>query len=109
MLLRDTPRPGFEVPVCLSRLEAHPELYSEVQCDIRPETALSPGVWKAERGAAKGLPSVSTLDLSDQFCNGTNCSTVLHGKVVYRDGNHIAAQYSALLATVLSERLARTM
>lgn len=105
LLLRDIPRPGFDVLVCLSRAMANPFIFSIRNCRTSTESALRPALWRAESEATQGVRGAATLDVSDQFCNQVECPTVIRGVVVYRDSNHLSAQYSKLLAPVLEERL----
>jgi peptidoglycan/LPS O-acetylase OafA/YrhL len=109
LLLRDTPRPGFDVPTCLSRVDAHPRLYADDECTIYPGVALSAGVWEAERHAVERLSHVSVLDLSDQFCTSTQCPSTIDGVVVYRDSNHITASFASRLAQVFEARLVTSL
>ncbi len=104
ILVRDTPRPGFNVPMCLSRAASHTGRLLSA-CRIDGRTALAATVWEAEQIAARGLSNVKTVDLSDQFCDGNSCDPVRDGLVVYRDTNHISASFAAHLAPILSERL----
>jgi hypothetical protein len=106
VLLRDAPRLGFDVPTCLSRVAAHPRLYSESQCSVSAATALSEGVWHTEVNATQQLSHVSALDLSKQFCAGLQCPSMLNGVVVYWDADHITASFSSRLAPILSQGLA---
>jgi peptidoglycan/LPS O-acetylase OafA/YrhL len=103
ILVRDTPRPGFNVPICLSRAAFH-GAHVESTCSIDKTTALAPTTWRAEQVAARGLSNVKTVDLSDQFCNRNVCDPIRDGMVVYRDANHITASFAAHLAPIFSER-----
>jgi hypothetical protein len=42
-------------------------------------------------------PGVSTLDLSDSFCDAQLCYGVAGNLIVYRDNNHISWQYADTL------------
>lgn len=103
ILVRDTPRPGFNVPICLSRVASHGKNPAGA-CRIDQRLALGVPTWNAEQRAAAGLPTVKTLDLTDQFCAGNSCSPMRDGIVVYRDTNHITASFSTHLATIFGER-----
>lgn len=103
ILVRDTPRPGFNVPVCLSRAVSHNKKPAEA-CSVDQTSALDGPTWKAEQIAATGLSTVREVDLTDQFCDVDFCGPMRDGIVVYRDTNHITATFSVHLATVFSER-----
>ncbi len=102
ILIRDTPRPGFNVPICLSRAAIHG--MSSSACRAERSLALDGAVWKAEKMAAEGLHWVKAIDLSDQFCDEAFCEPIRDGIVVYRDTNHVTARFSAHLASALSRR-----
>jgi peptidoglycan/LPS O-acetylase OafA/YrhL len=105
VLLRDTPRPDIDVPVCLSRVHTHPLLFSANTCYVPEERALAQSVWQAEISAAQNLEHVSILDLTDNFCDSRQCPAMLNGMVVYRDGNHITSTFAASLAPILADEL----
>jgi peptidoglycan/LPS O-acetylase OafA/YrhL len=105
LLVRDTPRPGFDVPICLSRAVSHPALFSEKACAISETNAIAAPVWRAEVLAAQGLPYVTPMDLTNQFCMSGQCDPVVNNVVVYRDGNHITLAFSSHLAPVIESGL----
>ena len=105
LLLRDTPRTSFDIPVCLSRSQSHPYLFSAQDCMLQEQNSIAEPVWRAERTAAKGLSYVVTADLTDYFCSEGKCNPIIDDIVVYRDGNHITTAFSASLAPVLAARL----
>jgi peptidoglycan/LPS O-acetylase OafA/YrhL len=107
LIVRDTPRPGFDVPVCLSRAASHPRLFSPKDCITKENSPAYEPVWQAERGAAVGLAHVATLDLTDQFCRAGFCNPVVDNVVVYRDGNHITGDFAILLGSFIEEEIQR--
>lgn len=104
-LMRDTPRPDIDVPICLSRVASGRPWFATEECAVSPQSALNEPLWRAEESAARGLPNVFTLDLSDQFCSRESCEPVRAGVVVYRDGNHMTSNFSSTLAPALWSRL----
>ncbi|AHG93584.1 acyltransferase 3 (plasmid) [Gemmatirosa kalamazoonensis] len=104
-VVRDTPRPGFDVPRCLARaLRNHGA--SAAQCDF----ALDANPWGAEvfgvnREAARGLDDVRFVDLSDVICDRGRCVATRDGEVIFRDTNHLAVRMAESLAPVLRDRL----
>jgi hypothetical protein len=104
VVLRDTPRPGFEVPECLSRAAFQPVSRAD-SCAISSRAAIDTVVFAAEREALRSIPAVLHVDLTDRFCDDSDCPTVIGGIVVYKDTNHMTAAFSATLAGPLSRAL----
>jgi len=104
VLLRDTPRPGFNVPICLARAARH-SWYSEKNCVLERSAVIDDNVQQAEITAATGLPHIGLLDLTDLFCNSETCPPLNNHVVVFRDSNHLTVQFARILAPVLSQRL----
>lgn len=104
LLLHDSPRPGFNVPTCLSR-SAYLPWHRGEGCSFRREVALVPEVDAAEAAALAAVPGARGVDLSDHFCTAGVCNAVLRGEVIYRDDNHLTATFAALLAPAMRERL----
>lgn len=97
VVIRDVPltRDGQNVPDCLTRLG------SVAACSLLREKAVVPDPY-AESAALFGMPVV---DLTDWFCTSIECPVVVGNVVVYRDPDHLTADYSRLLADVLGEKL----
>jgi peptidoglycan/LPS O-acetylase OafA/YrhL len=105
VLLRDTPRPEIDVPVCLSRAAAHPAIFSSRECDASPKRALAGAIWQTEVSAATGFTNTALLDMTDQFCTNNLCPATANGIVVYRDGNHMSLDYARFLGRPLAGAL----
>jgi peptidoglycan/LPS O-acetylase OafA/YrhL len=110
VVLRDTPRPGFDVPGCLARATWAP--WQERVCLFDRATGMRSDVAAAEAAAAFGLPHVRVVDLTEHICRTSPCEPVRNGMVLFRDTNHLTARYSATLAPMLEaalvERLPQT-
>ena len=107
ILLRDSPRPGFDVPVCLSRAAyRHLPLDS---CHLSRDFAVDSGSFAAEERAARGLSHVSLVDFTDLICDATDCPVFCDGMVVYSDDNHLTATYARSIAPGMTGRLASLM
>jgi peptidoglycan/LPS O-acetylase OafA/YrhL len=104
VLLMDTPRPGFDVPTCLSRVAEHTWLPRNV-CSVNRHQAVNAEVAQAEDVATRGLHNVLRVDFTDSFCMGELCVPARDGVVIYRDKDHITGAYSRHLAPVLSQLL----
>jgi hypothetical protein len=107
ILLRDSPRPGFDVPVCLSRA-AYRDLPLD-GCHLSRDVAVDSGSFAAEQRAARGLSHVSLVDFTDLICDATDCPVLRDGMVVYSDDNHLTATYARSLAPAMTSRLASIM
>lgn len=105
VILRDTPRPDIDIPICLSRTSAHPTIFPAEECFAGADRALAPSVWAVETAAAESFAHVHTLDLTDEFCFADRCPPMLNNMVVYRDTNHMTARFAASLAPVLGDKL----
>lgn len=104
LVVRDTPHPNLDVPVCLSRA-AMRGLRPESECIVQRKLALDESIWNAEQAAGEGLAGVSFADFTDLFCDATFCPTIRNGTPVYRDTDHISAAFAARLAGPLLARL----
>jgi peptidoglycan/LPS O-acetylase OafA/YrhL len=103
VLLRDSPLPPFDVPVCIARNTPKPDAAGN--CRFDPAVALDAAAYSAEQAASAGLPNVYFLDMTDQICPGNSCPAMRHGLIVYRDDNHLTGTFAGSLAPVLRTRL----
>lgn len=103
IVISDVPRPGFDVPQCLSRVRRHG--LPDSSCSVPMRTAVESAVRAAESLAASSVPAAHVIDLTDEFCNGGTCSTTLSGVVLYRDSNHITNAAAKLIEPILDQKL----
>jgi hypothetical protein len=101
VVLHDTPRPGFDVPACLSRAawRGDPSPCSFARRPADTEIA------RAERAAAAGDEGVRIVDVSDVMCGQGRCGSIVGGYVAYRDENHLSVVMSKALAPVLASHI----
>jgi SGNH domain (fused to AT3 domains) len=59
----------------------------------------------AEIALIRNRPGVTTYDPWPHFCNATACSSVVNGRLAYRDFDHLNAIGSSLLAPDLQEAI----
>jgi len=88
-LLRDVPRPGFDVPSCLSAR-------SPAACTFPRGGHVNPDaqLWAAEQPVMKAL-RLPVVDLTTVVCPGEPCSVVSPGgAAVYRDNHHLTATFA---------------
>lgn len=95
--LRDTPRYGFDVPLCIDINGRASD-----SCIIKRERLL------ANINPAKALDEASQLnliDLSNFFCTEDACPPSIGNLLVYRDKGHVSAAYMKTLTTPLEEAI----
>ena len=105
--IRGTPYPGFDVPACLSRRAAR--LLMADACEYDRDRALHGAARAAQVSAvrdvaARGLP-IAAIDVADEVCAAPRCGVLRDGRVVFTDGNHLAASFTRATAGALGARL----
>jgi peptidoglycan/LPS O-acetylase OafA/YrhL len=103
VVLRDSPRPHTNVPLCLSRAE-HIRLFDKERCDIPRDAAFDTRVAQAQQAAALGV-DVHFVDLTARFCDASECPAVINEIVVYRDDSHVTTRFAHSLTRDLENDL----
>jgi peptidoglycan/LPS O-acetylase OafA/YrhL len=103
IVIADVPRHEFDVPTCLSRAAAESRAVDD--CSVSRSAGLNEDARKAERAAVSGLRNARFVDLVDQFCPNQTCPTLIGGKVVFRDKDHVTSNFSQSLAPVLKHEI----
>jgi hypothetical protein len=98
-MIRDVPRPPFDVPGCL--LE-HPDAATECVFD-REDALARAGTGQLELAALR--PSLPVIDLNPAVCPTAACEPVLGGVVVWRDSNHLSATYVRSLTDLVEQQV----
>lgn len=95
--VRDNPRMKKNIPSCLENAD------DPLDCAITRDEGVSKVVpWEN----TEGIPSnVIFEDLTDYFCDDKICYPVIGNVIVYRDNNHLTAQYAKTLAPALKKPL----
>ena len=106
--LRDTPFAGFDVPTCLARAEWR-GLRPDSLC-VYPKESQDrfADLFAAETEALRG-PAVETINLFPAFCSGPMCPTEKDGIIMFKDRNHITADYALHLKPELEAPLLRLL
>lgn len=101
LALADTPRPDPKVIDCLSEPGTDPA----TDCRVPRDEATRPV--DPQRGAVARLdrPDVRLVDLTDVFCDATECFPVIGGATVYRDDDHLTDTFAATLAPYLADAI----
>lgn len=99
--IRDNPRMKEDIPSCLESAK------SPLDCAIPRDEGVSKVLpWEN----TEGIPSnVIFADLTDYFCDETTCYPVIGNVIVYRDDNHLTAEYAKTLAPALKEPLEKAL
>lgn len=108
-ILRDNPRPGFDVPTCLARQAKLP--WRALDCNFTRQPSLDSLEYGLTREAARNLTHVAFVDMSDDICATANCNPVdsQSGVVWFRDDHHLTTAAVRQLAPHLSDALAGVM
>ncbi len=75
------------------------------KCFFDREAGVKNSAIDEQVAAAKSVPGVHVVDLTDLFCPGKTCPAVIGGVIVYRDLAHITNTYARSLAPELQKRL----
>lgn len=105
VLLRDTPRPGFDVPTCVAMLERW-QRSTQPFCAFERSSPRAQAVAQLESEAADGLARVTLLDLTQEICPEATCWPTRDEQLVWRDRHHLTAGFSARLGDTLARSLA---
>ncbi len=98
VVIADSPVPGFDIPVCLSRAVWRGEPPGRA-CSVTRRSAIRRGLLASIRHATS--KSALTVDLNDAICTADTCPPEIGGRVVYRDDSHLTASFAASLAPAL--------
>ncbi|MGB3763912.1 MAG: acyltransferase family protein [Ornithinimicrobium sp.] len=96
LAIRDTPRPGRNIPDCLAQ-----EGPLTRDCDTVREEVMHPA--SASSDLDPPPDNVTFADLTDYLCNDEICPPVIGNVVVYSDEDHLTRSYSRTLADALLE------
>jgi peptidoglycan/LPS O-acetylase OafA/YrhL len=105
VMLRDVPRPGGDVPNCLSRNSSAPDKCSFPK---KGHTDLDKAMFTAEQRALPSNGRIHYIDMSSAICPADPCSVISpDGAVVFRDLHHLTGRFSRELAPVLEKKVLR--
>ncbi|MGD0015603.1 MAG: SGNH hydrolase domain-containing protein, partial [Bryobacteraceae bacterium] len=99
MMIQDIPEPqGHNVPDCLSW-----HLSDYRACAYSRSIAFGSDMGAREAIAVRAT-GAGLVDLTEAICPGTgDCPVVMNGMIMFRDGHHLTATFSASLGAVLDE------
>jgi peptidoglycan/LPS O-acetylase OafA/YrhL len=108
LVMLDNPRPGFDVPTCLSRA-AWKGRDPAGACSFPVTTPIRQQVAEVERNALAGIAGASAVDLTGSICSSARCSPVRDGVIIFNDGSHLTRTFSERLAPALSGAVASAL
>ena len=100
LVLRDTPRPGLDVPDCVSSAGR-----SLAKCATDREAALAGASTGVEEAAAKLVKGAEYVDLDASVCPSDPCAPIIGNVLVYRDPDHMTATYAGTLRPILARAI----
>lgn len=107
-VMRDNPRPGFDVPRCLARQAKQPWL--DLDCSFSRQPSLDSVEYALIREAARDLAHVRFVDMSDDICADNHCTPMDDSGIVwFRDDHHLTTAAVKQLAPNLSDALVAAM
>ena len=108
-VMRDSPRPGFNVPDCLARQAQNPWL--GLDCDFPRQPALDSVEYRLIHKATAHLTRISYIDLSRSICATSQCDPVdpATGTVEYRDSHHLTRTFVREITPALDPKLSALM
>ena len=112
-IIRDTPEPGFHIPVCLARKDWRSRFLRETSslralespCEIQADRETDELIYAAQQEAARQYSNVTVIDMLPYICKGDRCPIEKEGKIVYRDDNHLAASFTSTLVQPLAAQI----
>lgn len=105
-IMRSTPTLGFDGPSCLEpRSWLYRKLSPRASCTAPAHNALGDAVFSWLSQAAHAFANVKMLDMTDVICPQGTCNAERNGVVVFRDSQHLTANFAKTLAADLHRQL----
>ena len=95
ILFTDTPYPGFDVPICLSKNVSHVR-----SCTFSRAKGINDSRHAANIAAAVNN-AAQVLDVSNWLCAADRCPVILGNVLIYRDSNHITTKFADVLTPLI--------
>ncbi|UEX77331.1 acyltransferase family protein [Spiribacter halobius] len=106
VVLDEVPRPGRDIPECLSRATWFGSETPGDTCAFRADRAASERL-TAELVERRG--DATLIDTGQLVCPGVRCEVIRDGVVVFQDASHLTATFSRRLARRLGAMLAESV
>jgi hypothetical protein len=106
LIMRSTPMLPFNGPACVWSHRGHGEgSVSGDACSAPAEDRLNDDVASWLKQAANAWDNVAMLDMNNDVCPDGTCRAEQNGVLVYRDTQHLTAEYAESLAGHLQAKL----
>ncbi len=104
-VLRSTPHLPFSGPDCLASHQGRPRWLALLGACSAPAGHNNEAVYGWLQQASRPYPNVSVIDLNDSICPGGICEARRNGVIVFRDAQHMTANFAGSLSQVLASKL----
>ncbi|MEY2628150.1 MAG: hypothetical protein RJB08_1909 [Actinomycetota bacterium] len=95
ILITDTPYPGSDVPICLSKNVSHVR-----NCTFSRAKGINDSRHAANIAAAVNN-AAQVLDVSNWLCAADRCPVIFGNVLIYRDSNHITTKFADVLTPLI--------
>lgn len=103
--LRATPQLGFDGPNCLAKMSDMKDIESQRGCRSNYNSHEDSIAWRGINTAASKYQNVKLIDMNEFVCPQGSCSAYRDGAFIYRDGQHLTAQFVHSLTDLLRQHL----
>lgn len=105
-IMRPTPILPFDGPSCLApRSALYEALVSEHRCMASAHTTRGDEVYEWLLASARKFPNAELIDMTDVVCPGDACRAERNGIIVFRDTEHLSAEFAKMTGSALTSRL----
>jgi hypothetical protein len=108
IVIRDVPKPGFDVPTCLARVTWRTAAEVRGQCQF-PRDSDDSLQARHEREVVARYPFARFVEVADLICPESRCDPVRGGVVIYRDDHHLTATFAAGMAGEVDAKVTQAL
>jgi peptidoglycan/LPS O-acetylase OafA/YrhL len=106
VIIRDTPRPNSNVPVCLSEKAWRKDFLPVFRpCDFEKHNPVESEIYKIEEEVSKRFENTFVLDMNNYICPESLCFVETEETVLYSDSNHLTTKFVKSLKPQLKKEL----
>jgi peptidoglycan/LPS O-acetylase OafA/YrhL len=109
VMIRNSPRPGVDVPLCLARNQWRMGGILQNNCELSAEKSLTDKneltAYEAQKAVAQAYENVATIDVNSHICKVGDCAPQRGDIVVYRDSSHLSVKFTLTLKDILYKEL----
>jgi hypothetical protein len=104
-VLRPTPLLPFDGPSCLAPRGRLLAALAPTDCSAPAHDSRGDDVRRWLDDAVQRFPNAALVDMNDVVCPGERCRAEQRGAIVYRDAQHLTAEFAGSLAGELAVRI----